>query len=415
MNALKLIAMIALATASLATEAAGQKSAAKKPAGRKFADAAPGDLRGLKIGDPAPGFSLPGIDGKTHTLAEYRDAKLLMIAFLSNHCPDSQAAEGRIKKFVDDMKGQSFALVAINPNHPDALSPEELGYAKYGDGFDDMKKHAAEQGFNFPYLYDGETQATATAYGCLATPHVFLFDAQRKLRYQGAFDDSRFADPATVKSSDARNAVAALLADRPVPVEVTRPHGCSTKWLYKKQIVAEQNEKWRRMPVDVALIDAAGATALRKNGTPKLRLINVWATSCLPCIREFPELVKASRRFATRDFELITISTDDPKDTAKVKAFLEKQGAALPARVKHSLKDEGRTTNSYVYSGADTNALMNILDPQWPGGMPHTVLISPDGRVLWRQNGLLDGDKLRARSWTTWAGSISPSHVLEVS
>ena len=79
-------------------------------------------IHDLKIGDTAPDFSLPGIDGKTHTLADYKDAKLLMIAFISNHCPDSHAAEGRIKKLVADMKGKSFALVAINPNNPDGLS-----------------------------------------------------------------------------------------------------------------------------------------------------------------------------------------------------------------------------------------------------------------------------------------------------
>jgi len=385
-----MMALIWLATVSIAVAAEGQK-----PAGKRSADAAPGDMRVLPIGAAAADFSLPGIDGKTHTLAEYKDAKLLMIVFLSNHCPDSQATEGRIKKFVAEMQGQSFALVAINPNHPEAVALEELGYARYSDGFGDMQKHAAEEEFNFPYLYDGQTQATAKAYGCLATPHVFLFDAQRKLRYKGAFDDSRFADPSTVKSSDARHAVTALLAGQPVPVEVTKPHGCSTKWLYKKQLVAQQNEKWRQMPVDVEVIDAAGVTALRQNGTPRLRLFNVWATSCAPCIREFPELVKTSRKFGTRDFELIIISADDPQDAAKVKTFLEKQGAALPGRLKRLLKDEGRTTNSYLFSGADMNTLMNILDPQWPGGMPHTVLISPDGRVLWRQNGPLDGDKLR--------------------
>jgi peroxiredoxin len=390
MYAWKLIAMLSLVTASLAVEAAGQK-----PAGKNAAEAAPGDVRALNIGDAAPGFALPGIDGKTHTLAEYKDAKLLLIAFISNHCPDSQASEGRIKKLVAQLQGQSFALIAINPNHPDAISPEELGYTKYSDGFDDMRRHAAEQAFNFPYLYDGQTQATAKAYGCLATPHVFLFDAQRKLRYQGAFDDSRFADPATVKTSYARDAVMALLAGRPVPLEVTRPHGCSTKWLYKKQLVAEQNEKWRRTPVDVDVIDAVGVAALRRNGTPKVRLFNVWSTSCAPCIREFPELVKTSRKFSTRDFELITISADDPKDSARVKAFLEKQGAGLPARLRRSLQEEGRTTNSYIFSGTDMNGLMNVLDPQWPGGMPHTVLISPEGRLLWRQNGPLDGDALR--------------------
>ena len=393
MNAMRTIATIGLVTLSVAIASGGEKSFGKKSGGETM----PADMRELNIGDAAPDFALPGIDGKTHRLADYQGAKLLIIAFLANHCPDSQASEGRIKKFVADMKGRSFALVAINPNNPDAVSIEELGYTKYSDGFEDMKKHAAEQGFNFPYLYDGDTQATAKAYGCLATPHVFLFDAERKLRYKGAFDDSRFADPVTVKATDARNAVEALLAGKPVPVEVTKPHGCSTKWLGKKQLVAEKIAKWNQTPVEVELIDASGAAALRKNGTAKVRLFNVWATWCAPCVAEFPELVKTSRKFGNREFELITISADNPKDAAKVKAFLEKQGAAPPDRVKRSLVSEGRKTNSYLFSGADLNGLMNSLDPQWPGGIPHTVLVSPDGQMIWRQNGQLDGDELRAK------------------
>ena len=197
-----------------------------------------------------------------------------------------------------------------------------------------------------------------------------------------------------MKNHFAHDAAIALLAGKQPQVATTKPHGCSTKWLYKKQLVAEQNEKWLHTPVDVATIDVKEAAALRKNGTPKLRLINVWSTTCVPCVREFPELASISRKFGTRDFELVTISIDDPKDRAKVKTFLEKQGAGMPPRVKRSLCDEGRTTNSYLYGGADVNALMNALDPQWPGGVPDTVLISPDGRLLWRQNGPLDSDKL---------------------
>jgi peroxiredoxin len=390
---MKMVTTAWLLTLSSGLAAGGEKSFGKKTGG----ETTPADLRELKIGDAAPDFTLPGIDGKTHRLADYKDAKLLMVAFLANHCPDSQASEGRIKKFMAEVQGQSFALVAINPNHPDAVSLEELGYAKYSDSFEDMKKHAAEQGFNFPYLYDGETQATAKAYGCLATPHVFLFDAERKLRYKGAFDDSRFADPATVKSTDASDAVEALLAGKPVPVEETKPHGCSTKWLAKKQLVAEKVAKWNQTQVEVELIDAAGAAALRKNGTAKVRLFNVWATWCAPCVAEFPELVKTSRKFGNRDFELITISADNPKDAAKVKAFLEKQGAAPPDKVKRSFVAEGRKTNSYLFNGADLNGLMNSLDPQWPGGIPHTVLVAPDGQVIWRQNGMLDGEELRAK------------------
>ena len=353
------------------------------------------DIQDLKIGDAAPDFKLLGLDDKRHTLGDYRAAKVLMVAFISNHCPDSHAAEARIKKLIRDMPAGQFSLVAINPNSPDGLSIDELGFSKYNDGFDDMKKYAADEGFNFPYLYDGETQAIAKAYGCLATPHVFVFDAERKLRYKGQFDDSRFADEATVTSQDARHAVEALLAGKPVPVEITKPHGCSTKWLDKKDLVSKKVEKWDKTPVDVELIDAAGVVGLRKNGTSKMRLFNVWATTCAPCVAEFPELVTTARKFGLRDFELITISTDDPKDSTKVKAFLEKRGAGLLDRLKPSLKAEGRTTNSYIFKEADTNALMKALDPEWPGAIPHTVLVGTNGEILWRHNGAVNGEELR--------------------
>src|SRR6266850_286400 len=354
-------------------------------------------IRDLKIGDPAPDFALPGIDGRRHTLADYKDAQLLMIAFISNHCPDSHAAENRIKKLVDDMKGKSFALVAINPNNPDGLSIDELGYSKYNDGFDDMKTYAAEARFNFPYLYDGEKQTAAQAYGCLATPHIFLFDAERKLRYKGQFDDSHLENPATVKSPDARNAVEALLAGKVVPKEVTKPHGCSTKWLSKKGGIASQTEKWDSTPVDVATIDSAGVATLRKNGTKNVRLFNVWATWCAPCVAEFPELVKTARKFDMREFEFISISVDEPNESAKVKAFLEKRGAGLSGRARTALKAEGRPTNSYLFTGGEVNDLMKVLDSEWPGAVPHTVLVAPNGEVIWRHNGQIDGDELRAK------------------
>src|SRR5439155_6203408 len=125
-------------------------------------------------------------------------------------------AETRLLPLVAEMKGRGVAFVAINPNSPEAVSLGELGYSKYNDSFDEMKLYAKERGFTFPYLYDGEAQKTAKAYGCLCTPHVFLFDRDRRLRYMGRLDDSRFADPATVKSADARNAIDALLTGKPV-------------------------------------------------------------------------------------------------------------------------------------------------------------------------------------------------------
>ncbi|MDR3405791.1 MAG: redoxin family protein [Chthoniobacter sp.] len=355
------------------------------------------NVHDLQIGEAAPDFSLPGIDGKTHTLAEYKDAKLFMVAFLSNHCPSSHAVEARLKQLLADTKGKGLVFVAINPNNPNGLSLDELGYSKYNDSFEDMKKYAADQHFDFPYLYDGETQAVAHAYGCLATPHIFIFDAEHKLRYKGRFDDSEYADPATVKSPDARNAVEALLAGKEVPVAITKPHGCSTKWNSKSSGIAQKMEKWDKTPVDVEPIDADAAGALRKNGTNKVRLFNVWATWCGPCVQEFPELVTTARKYDLRNFEFITVSLDNPKDTDKVKAFLEKRGAGMSDRLRKSVKTEGRNTNSYVYNGSSPDDLMKQLDPEWPGAIPHTVLVNEKGEIVWRHNGPVDGDELRAK------------------
>jgi peroxiredoxin len=344
----------------------------------------PPDAHRLKIGDAAPDFSLKGVDGKIYTLAEFKDAPVLMVIFLSDHCPYSHAIETRLLPLVAEMKSRGLGVVAIMPNNPEAMSIGELGYTKYGDSYEDMKLYAKEQGFTFPYLYDGDTQTTAKAYGCLCTPHVFLFDRDRKLRYMGRFDDSRFAETNSVHSTDARNALEEMLGGKSVTTAVTKPFGCSTKWIENKVQLIQIDEKMYGAPVVLESIDATNVAALARNDTKKLRLINVWATWCVPCVQEFPGIVSISHRFANRDFEVITISVDDPKDEAKVKQFLDKQHATVPNRVQRSLKVEGRRTNNYLFTGASLDALMQAIDPSAPGPVPYTVLIAPGGKLLYR-------------------------------
>jgi peroxiredoxin len=351
----------------------------------------------LKLGDSAPAFSLPGVDGKTYSLADFKHASALMVVFLSNHCPYSHAAETRLFPLAREFASQGLAVVAINPNSPAGIAISELGYSKYNDSYEDMKLYAKEQGFPFPYLYDGDTQITAKAYGCLATPHVFLFDRDRKLRYVGRVDDSRFPDPATVKSFDARKAVMELLAGKPVSVPLTPVVGCSTKWNSNQAEIARAEEKLNSEPVVLENIDAGSAAALAKNTSPRLRLINVWATWCAPCAAEFPDLVELSRRLGNRDFELITISMDDPNQASHVKAFLEKQHASPPRRLARLLKSEGREAVNFLYTGASTDALLQALDPAWAGPLPHTIVVAPGGRIIYRHTGALDSVALRKR------------------
>src|SRR2546421_11147857 len=187
----------------------------------------------LRIGASAPDFCLPGIDGETHCLKDYGASKVLVIAFTCNHCPTAQLYESRIKQLAADYRERGVALVAIQPNNPNAVRLDEMGYTDVGDSFEEMKMRAAYRHFNFPYLYDGETQKVSQAYGPSATPHLFIFDAERKLRYQGRVDNNP-REP-LVTSRDARNAIDAILEDRPVPLAKTPSVGCSTKWLYKEE------------------------------------------------------------------------------------------------------------------------------------------------------------------------------------
>lgn len=173
----------------------------------------------LPIGTPAPGFNLPGVDGKSYSLSALAGAgRLVVLSFTCNHCPYAQAYEDRFMALVREFSGQGVAFAAINPNdastHP-------------GDGFEKMKERAQARGFNFPYLRD-ESQQIARAYGAVCTPHLFVI-AGGKIAYEGRIDDN-WKEPAAAKSPDLRNAIAALLAGKPVPAPNTNPMGCSIKW-----------------------------------------------------------------------------------------------------------------------------------------------------------------------------------------
>ena len=357
----------------------------------------PAGFQTLELGAHAPDFDLLGIDGKNYTLEDFTHADILMVLFTSNHCPTSHAIEERLKTFINDYSSRSFAMVAINPNHPDGLSIDELGYGEFSDSFEDMKPYAELNGWEFPYIYDGETQQVARAYGCLATPHVFLFDKERKLRYAGRFDDSRYKPEHTVNSPDARNAIEDLLAGREVAVPRTRPHGCSTKWREKRAKNVAMMESWKDLPVSMKKIGDEEVATLRSNSSGNYRLFNIWATWCVPCVEEFPDLVAISRQFDMRDFDFITISLDDPKDESEATAFLKRFGAGPTKRATRRIEEDQRETNHYIYSGPNQDALADVLDPEWPGPIPHTVLVAPGGNIVWRHNGIIDSKEARSR------------------
>ncbi|MGO8788100.1 MAG: redoxin domain-containing protein [Terriglobia bacterium] len=332
----------------------------------------------LALGAQAPDFCLPGIDGKTHCLKDYASSKILAIVFTCDHCPTAQLYEERIKRLAADYQGRGVAVVAIEPNVPLAVRLDEMGYTDVGDSFEDMKIRAAYRHFNFPYLYDGETQSVARAYGPSATPHVFIFDAERKLRYEGRVDNNPREQYVTQK--DARDALDALLADKPVAVPKTPSFGCSTKWAAKEEGRKAEMAAIEREPVTLKLASAQDLKALRKNSTGKLLLVDFWATWCGPCVKEFPEFQTMYRMYRHRKFDLVTVSANYPD---------------AKAAVTQALESEHASSANLLFGSMDIYSLMAAFDPEWNGALPYTVLIGPDSQVVYRHQGDIDPLEIR--------------------
>ncbi|HEY1922263.1 MAG TPA: thioredoxin family protein [Tepidisphaeraceae bacterium] len=177
----------------------------------------------LDIGDPAPDFNLPGTDGKHYSLADFKDAPMLVVVFSCNHCPYVVGSEARIIRFVNDFAPRGMKMIAINSNETEQHPM---------DSFDLMVTRVKEKKFPFTYVRD-ESQEVALAYGALRTPHFYVFDAQRKLRYTGRMDDNP-KNEALAKTHELRDAVEAILAGRKPPMEKTNPLGCNVKWKGKE-------------------------------------------------------------------------------------------------------------------------------------------------------------------------------------
>lgn len=177
------------------------------------------ETKKLKTGDAAPDFSLPGVDGRSRSLADYRGAKALLVVFMCNHCPYVQAKFSRLNEIHSKYSRQGVAMVGISSN--DAENYPD-------DSFENMKRVAAEQGFRFDYLYD-ESQEVAKKYGAVCTPDPFLFDKDLKLAYHGRLDDALSPEK---KAADfiMEKAIDAVLSGKKPDKDFLPSQGCSIKW-----------------------------------------------------------------------------------------------------------------------------------------------------------------------------------------
>ncbi len=327
----------------------------------------------LALGSPAPDFSLPGADDAVHKLADYSANKVLVVIFTCNHCPIAQMYEERINQLYADYHSKSVAVVAIQGNDPKAIRVDELDSSDISDTLAEMKIRVQFHHLEYPYLYDGETQTVTQAFGPKATPHVFVFDQQRKLRYEGRFDNSYRKE--LVKTTEVREAIEALLADQPVAVAHTGVFGCSTKWKEKHAGQLLEANKIEAEPVSVEPATAEVLKTLRANATGKLLLISFWATWCGPCVDEFPELETTYRMYRGRDFDFVSVSANMPDEQKSVLAFLQKQHAS---------------NRNLLFASDETQAMQQAFEPHWESGVPYTVLIAPGGKILATYHGDLN-------------------------
>ena len=332
----------------------------------------------LALGSPAPGFSLAGVDGNTHRLSDYSASQVLVVIFTCNHCPIAQMYEQRIERLADDYKARGVSVIAIQPNDPKAIRIDELDSSDVSDSLPEMKIRAQYKHLSYPYLYDGDTQQTARAYGPQATPHVFIFDQGRHLRYEGRMDDSYRLE--LVKVNDARNAIDALLAHNEVTVSHTGVFGCSTKWSEKEADRNSALERIQEQPISVEMASKTELAKLRTNPSHKMMLVSFWATWCGSCIVEFPDVEDTSRMYADRDLSLVTVAANMPDEKAGVLRMLNKQHAA------------GR---NLLFDSEDTAALQKAFDPFWESAVPYTMLLSAEGNVLYKVVGSVDILELR--------------------
>jgi thiol-disulfide isomerase/thioredoxin len=334
----------------------------------------------LAIGDPAPPFNLPDVDGNYHKLEDYSQADVLIVNFTCNHCPTAQAYEDRFINLVNEYEGKSVAFVAISANSPIAVLPEELGYTDLGDYYEEMKLRSVDKAYNFPYLYDGDTHEFSLAYGPTATPHVFVFDKSRKLTYSGRIDAKE--KPGTGNAEDLRNAIEATLRGEALPPESaqTPAFGCSMKWAWKNEYTIKTNKEWSEKEVRIEKLSPSGLAVLLKNKSDKLLLVNFWATWCGPCIIEYPEFITIHRMYGARDFQFVSVSMDNHEQTDKALKFLKGKASAVP---------------NYIMDTDDKYEVIKVVGSDWDGSLPITLLIEPGGQIAYRVPGTIEALTLK--------------------
>ncbi len=331
----------------------------------------------LEIGDSAPDFLLPGTDGKTYALKDFAKAKILIVAFTCNHCPTSQAYEDRLIAIAREYAPGNLALVAISPNDPLAFRKDELGYSAVDDTLEGMKIRSTRKGFPFPYLYDGADQNCSRSYQPLVTPHVFLFDQNRRLRYTGRIDNA--VDLRKVHLHDLRSAIDHVLGGKTIRTPTTKVFGSPVKWSDRRKLVARELVRLNRETVSLKRLDDDTLAFLLANKSKLLKLFFVWSPDQANAGETLSQLIEIHRRYRKRGLDIITIAAQPRINEENTLALL---------RLRHA------SCRNY-FNASEPSALLRKMIGESSGKQPFVILVEPGGGLRYQRGGPVDALSLK--------------------
>ena len=314
-----------------------------------------------------PPFQLPGVDGLIYNSTDFRKSELLVIVFLSNHCPTSQIFQHRIIRLAKEYQNKGLAVVAISPNDPEAILPDELSSSALGDTLPEMALRARELQYPFPYLYDGKTQEVATAYGVRVTPHAFLFDKKRKLRYSGRIGDHK--NPDREDREELRIAINSLNHGIEPAVVRGLVFGNSIKWIKDRIIAEKTRERFARESVYLKKANIRTLKFVRRNDSKLPKLIYVWSNQDKNNRQELLQLAAIHKIYRKRGLKLVTICVDgnDFTDVAK-KLLIETQSSGT----------------NYICSGTEISPVVELRAEEGIETTPFLGLLTSEAKIFYR-------------------------------
>lgn len=333
---------------------------------------------GLDVGDALPAFSLPGADGKPHSSSEYKDKKLLAVVFLSNHCPTSQRFQDRLIRLSRDYGPKGLTVVAISPNHPQAIPLDELAFSDLGDSLEDMTARAKQKKYPFAYLYDGETQGVTKSFGAAATPHAFLFDEKRTLRYAGRIGD--LDNENRVDRQELFQAVEFLLQGKTPPVTKTRVYGGTIRKRENAYIVERMLKRFSKETVYLKKTTVQNLEFMRTNKSVRTKLFFVWSTENPKIRSHLLTLSEIHKIYRKRGLEWVTVNVD---------------GEDHEEHVHGLLKETHSSGRNFLCRGAEISPLADLRGERGDQATPYLAIVRPGGRVAYRSTSGLDPLELK--------------------